>query len=232
MNTDQSTAPGHVLLTDIAYRGVRDLLMSGRLSPVRRIVESRLAVELDVSRTPLRQALVRLESDGLIRREEDGYYPTVPHLPEIRELYELRIIIERQGIDRIIAAGETMQHDRSTLEGLHEQWAALEADRPAPSPDIVLMDEEFHEQVLTASGSRVLVDSLRSVNAKIRLVRMYDYITADRVEATIKEHLAILSALMAPDLETARALLEHNIDSGFRIVQQRAGNALGPMFLR
>ncbi|SFI18044.1 MULTISPECIES: GntR family transcriptional regulator [Microbacterium] len=232
MNTDQNTAPGHVLLTDIAYRGVRDLLMSGQLSPVRRLVESRLAVELDVSRTPLRQALVRLESDGLIRREEDGFYPTVPHLPEIRELYELRRIIERQGIDRIIAAGDSLHHDQSILRDLCDQWAALGADRPEPSPDIVLMDEEFHEQLLTASGSRVLVESLRSVNAKIRLVRMYDYITADRVEATITEHLAILRALLASDLETGKKLLEHNIDAGFQIVQQRAGNALGPMFLR
>lgn len=206
--------------------------MSGRLSPVRRIVEYRLSTELDVSRTTLRQALLRLEADGLIRREEDGFYPTIPDLREIRELYELRSVIECLGIDRIVASGGQLAHDRSSLEQLHDQWAALDAERPEPSPDIVLMDEEFHESVLAASGNRVLVETLRSVNVRIRLVRMYDYITEDRVEATIAEHLQIIEALVAGDLASARKLLVHNIDSGFQIVQQRALSALGMMFVR
>lgn len=213
-------------LAEVAYQDVRDLMMSGKLSPVRRLVESRLAEQLQISRTPLRQALVRLESDGLIHRESDGYYPTIPALGDMDHLYEVRLTLERQAMRRVIESGTELRHDPAVIEALRDDWEALKKEPPAPSPDIVLMDEEFHERLAEASGNPVLAELLRGINARIRLVRMYDYITEDRVHATITEHLEILDKIASGELEGALAGIEHNIRSGFAVVRRRAQEAL------
>lgn len=201
--------------------------MSGELRPGRRLNESRIAEMLGVSRTPVRQALVRLETAGAIYRDEDGYYPRIPDPREVEDLYELREVIELHGIDRIIGKSREETYDVADLSQLRDEWRVLQEDQPAPSPDIVLLDEDFHERILLASGNRSMVEVLRLVNAKIRIIRMYDYITEDRVTATVAEHLAILDALLAEDFETARHLVRQNITDGYQVVRERARAAIG-----
>lgn len=81
-------------LREQVYRSIRNDLMSGQIAPSERLGEERLAHLYGVSRTPVREALAKLESDGLVERDEHGLFPYRPHLDELGGLYELRILLE------------------------------------------------------------------------------------------------------------------------------------------
>lgn len=199
--------------------------MAGELPFDRRLVENQLSVALGVSRTPLREALVRLAADGLITREADGYYPTRPNLSDLRDLYELRITLELRGIERAID-NDRLRHDRALLQELRQTWRGLQIEPPAPSPDVVLLDEAFHITLSAAAGNTAITEALRAVNTRIRRVRMYDYLTADRVETTIVEHLEILDLVIVGDLPAALIALRRHVGESYDVVEERAVHAI------
>src|SRR6195952_2552196 len=88
------------LRRDEVYAQLRRRVMLGEFGVHTRLVEERLATALGVSRTPVREALVRLLSDGLVARHEGGYYVAIPDLSQLQDLYELRITLELRGLTR------------------------------------------------------------------------------------------------------------------------------------
>ena len=212
-------------LRDRAYRHLRELLMSGTLPVGRRLVTSRLTEVVGVSRTPLREALVRLHADGLVTQEQDGYHPVVLDLLELRDLCELRITLELRCITRALE-DDRVQHDTAAMHVLRQQWLELEQEPPPPGPDVVLLDEDFHVGLAAASGNPALTEALRTVNGRIRLVRMYDYLTRDRVRATITEHLSILDHVLAGRLAEGLRTLHQHVGDSLDVVEGRAERAL------
>jgi len=223
MDTPVRTGRGH--LRDAAYEALRERLMAGEHPAGRRLVETQLTAVLGVSRTPLREALVRLAADGLVTREADGYYPTRPDLGELRDLYELRITLELRGIERAID-DDRLHHDLDVLRELRDTWRGFRADPPAPSPDIVLLDEDFHLTLSAAAGNAAITEALRAVNTRIRRVRMYDYLTADRVAKTIAEHIEILDLVIEDDLPAALVALRKHVGESYDVVEERAAHAI------
>ncbi|RIK12129.1 MAG: GntR family transcriptional regulator, partial [Acidobacteria bacterium] len=88
---------------DRVYRALRSDLMTGVLPPDTRLGEERLAEQYGVSRTPVREALARLVSDGLVERREQGLFPYRPRFDDLADLYELRTTLELRGIRRALA---------------------------------------------------------------------------------------------------------------------------------
>lgn len=214
-----------VSLRDRVYLDLGKKLMAGDIDHRTRLVESQLCETLNVSRTPLREALVRLHADGMLERRPDGYYPVALDIPGVRDLYELRITIELRGITRILET-EELRYDKDRLVALRSEWLELRAAPPAPDGDMVLRDESFHLELSAASGNQAMVGTLDNVNRRIRLIRMYDFVTEERVAATIAEHLEIVDLLLDDQLEAGRrALLEH-VGASFEVVERRALRAL------
>ncbi len=195
-----------------------------------RLVEERLAEQLGVSRTPVREALVRLAADGLVVSREGGYFVALPDLTQLRDLYEVRIALEFKGLSRALES-EAMHHNVSLLEPLRDQWAGMLKDRPAPEPEFVLVDEDFHVVLSRASGNTVLTDTLISINTRIRSVRMYDYLTEDRIEATIVEHLEVVELVLSDRLPEALAAMHRHVGESRDVVEQRAARAITQMAL-
>ncbi|WP_304453034.1 GntR family transcriptional regulator [Nocardiopsis sp. YSL2] len=215
---------------DRVYGLLREEVLSGRVAPHTRLGEVRLAERFGVSRTPVREALARLHSDGLVERRENGFYATVPNLPELRDLYELRVALELRGIARAIE-DPSIRHDRGILVGELDRWEKLRAEPPEPDPSFVLLDEEFHAALSTASGNRALTDSLVSVNQRIRRVRMYDFLTGDRITSTIDEHIRIVEHLLADELDLAYRAMHEHVGASMAVVLERAQRALTQMAL-
>ncbi|AVP68027.1 GntR family transcriptional regulator [Prescottella equi] len=215
-------------LGERVYRELREQVMSGQLPAHARLVEGRLCEALGVSRTPLREALVRLHSDGIVTRREDGYYPLFPDLDSIRDLYELRVTLELRGIARHLEkpANSELRIDRPLLEAVRRRWLDLQADPPEPSPDIVQLDQQFHVDLSTAAGNPALTRALTTVNSQIRLVRMYDYQTPERVDATVTEHLEIVERILDGELSGALAALHAHVGGSLDVVEQRAVRAI------
>lgn len=212
-------------LGEQVYLSLRNDLMTGRIPPAQRLGEEKLADSYGVSRTPVREALARLLADGLVQRDTGGLFPYRPRLEELAGLYELRITLELRGLDRIQEDAK-LTHDRDVLGRELDQWYLLRKDVPAPDAGFVVLDERFHTTLLTAAGNHALADALVNVNARVRPVRMFDYLTPDRMRATIDEHIEVAELVLADDLPRARVTLLRHISESREVVVERAGQAL------
>jgi DNA-binding GntR family transcriptional regulator len=220
-----------VPLREQVYVALRDALLGGEVAAGVRLTEPKLSKKFGMSRTPVRDALTRLVSDGLLRREDYGYSVVVPSTAQVLDLYEVRVAVELRGIDRGIEDPGVV-HDPEVLAAELQRWYALRAAPPDPSPEFVLEDERYHEALLAASGNRELVAVLVDVNRRIRRVRMYDFALPGRIEVSIDEHIEIAERVAAGQLETARRLLHEHIGASREIVVERATLALAAMDAR
>lgn len=212
-------------LADRVFVALRDDLMSGKLSPTERLSENALADRYDVSRTPVREAMARLLADGLLERRDRGLYPYRPSLDDLEGLYELRTTVELRGIVRI-EEGTRDAHDRDVLGPELDRWLALRASPPRPDAGFVAEDERFHVTLLASSGNSALVSALELVNVRIRPVRMFDYLTEDRMEATIDEHIRVAEFILDGRLAEGRETLTTHIEESRRVAIDRASRAM------
>lgn len=218
---------------ELAYQSLRQRLLQGDFAPGTRLGEERLAAEIGVSRTPIREALSRLHSEGLVERLPDGGFgPTLVNLHLIRELYEIRFALERFALRR--TEGGDPAHDEELIRELHADW--IDMDAPAAGDevdgDFVLLDEDFHERLAAAAGNESLVEQLHKVNERIRIVRMQDFLTAERVQLTITQHVAVLDALLDADVDLAETRLIGHFAESLDVVEQRAAHTIARMLDR
>jgi DNA-binding GntR family transcriptional regulator len=214
--------------SEAAYRQLRDRLLVGAFPLTRRLAEERLATMVGVSRTPVRHALIRLHGEGLVSRHRDGgYRPAVPDPNDIAALYEARRALEIGALWRPAEVGA--RHDRAALTELREDWEALRRDQPPADAGFVGADEDFHVRLAGSAGNLVMVDLLRSVNARIRVVRIHDFLTDDRIGETIAEHLQILGAVMADDPAEAERIFRAHLAKSKEVAEERALRAIARM---
>jgi DNA-binding GntR family transcriptional regulator len=218
---------------EAAYQALKGRLLEGEFAPGSRLGEERLAGELGVSRTPIREALSRLHSEGLVERLPDGGFgPTLINLHLIRELYEIRFALERFAIRR--TEGGVPTHDEGQLRLLRADWADMEP--PALDDEVdsgfVLLDEDFHERLAGAAGNGALVQQLHKVNERIRVVRMHDFLAADRVALTIEQHISVVDALLDGDAALGEARLTGHFDESLAVVEERAALTIARMLER
>ncbi|MFE3192262.1 GntR family transcriptional regulator [Nocardia sp. NPDC059240] len=240
---------GRIPLSERVYRSLQRDLAAGLLVPTERLGEERLAETYGVSRTPVREALARLYADGLLERHSDGLYPYRPRVDELGDLYELRIVLEARGIQRLQTtpacqpeappAGTHPESpdpttppstastpDTSAVRRELETWRRIREHPPEPGAALIAADEQFHTTLLLAAGNTALADALSTVYARVRPVRALDMPTPGRIAAMADDHIAIAEHLLAGDFDTAlRTLLAH-ITSSRAHVLTRARRAL------
>ncbi len=208
---------------DQVYLALRNDLLLGLLG-YHRLVEEALAERFATSRTPVREALRRLEGDGYVEKHPSmGLVPSPPRVDKMRELYEVRIALEELVAGRLISLP-----DHQAVDELMRRWTQMAI--PADLPSFVTTDEAFHVGLAEASGHTVATALLRDINDRIRVLRIHDFTTVERIEATIGEHVQILSAVLDRDAERAKASLRGNIEHSAAVVEQRVGEALARMF--
>lgn len=222
---DVDAVPATASLATDTYEALKRAIVVGHYRLGARLGEERLARDYGVSRTPVREALVRLHVDGLVTRHPDGgWTPTVPNLAVVRELYEVRIALEIGALRLPLRRGTT--HNRRLLEDLRSEWQELAIDPPPPDPVFVLSDEAFHLRLAEAAGNRELADMLRRVNERIRAVRMRDFVTLERMSRTIAEHLSITDALIDGEIDRSCEAFEHHLGKSLEVVEQRVAQAV------
>jgi DNA-binding GntR family transcriptional regulator len=214
--------------SNTVYAELRRALMLGEYPLIERLGEVKLAEQFGASRTPIREALMRLESEGLVhRRPEGGFYPSSPNLADIRDLYELRRIIEVGTIQRAVETGG--RYDEEATVALRDEWEAMVTATPDPEPDFVLLDEDFHVGLAAASGNDAVARHLQLVNERIRVVRMQEFLDTERIEKTIGQHLSIVNAVLADDAAGAVLLLVSHLDEARHQATVRATAAVERM---
>jgi DNA-binding GntR family transcriptional regulator len=232
-NARAGDAPSRHGRAAATYGELKRRLLAGEFPLGYRMAEERLAEELGVSRTPVREALSRLSAEGLVERQlQGGYGPAAPDLHHTRDLYEVRFALELEALARPPRYGST--HAPAAVEELRADWLDLASSSPDElvGPDFVLVDEDFHVRLAAAAGNDALCDVLVRVNERIRPVRMHDFLTSERIERTIEQHVAILEAVAGRDLGIAGAQLLAHFTESLSVAEERAATALARMISR
>ena len=145
------SAPASRRSASEVYSALQKELRSGLVTGWDRISEEPLAARFGVSRTPVREALTRLVSEGILERRNGGIYTALPTFEELAGLYELRVTLELRGIQRAIDEASNV-HDAGLLEQELRRWSELGQAHPKPTPKFVAEDEQFHVSLLKAAG--------------------------------------------------------------------------------
>ncbi|CZT27585.1 GntR family transcriptional regulator [Pseudomonas syringae] len=205
MNSPNTT---NALAEDV-YRRLKQEIFDFYLLPYDRFTETQLADRYQVSRTPVRDALYRLQREGYLDVEFRRGWSVKPlDFNQIDQLYDLRIVLECAAVERICASAEV--HPELTI--LRQHWL-VDRDRWQIDMQVVAdLDEQFHTQLVAASGNLEMARIHQEVTERIRIVRRLDFFKSARIEHTYLEHAAILNALQARKRDEALLLLRSHVE--------------------
>jgi len=192
------------------YERVRDEIVSGALRPGEQLVEARIASDLGVSKTPVREALIRLQRDGLVQIEPyRGARVLEPSAEDIREILELRLLIESQ-IARDLAGRQPPEVLGALEASVSESRAALAARQTADLLDSLTAFSDILAEACGNSRMHKLLFDLRSV---LLVIGNTSLRAPGREQRSIDEHEAILAAIRTGDADAAAAATERHIHS-------------------
>jgi DNA-binding GntR family transcriptional regulator len=201
------------VLTDDIYESIKSLLMDHVIQPGERVSIDGLARELNVSQTPIREALARLESDDLVvRKPLTGYSATpVLTLTELIELYDFRFMLEPKAIE---TATKLM-----TVEGEEKLKAELNLAKKitmgetyAAYRSVSEHDQRFHQLIVTLSGNPFMDAAFRRAHCHLHLFRL-NPTSAPIQKMAIREHSMILGAILSRNPKEARAAMSTHLEN-------------------
>jgi DNA-binding GntR family transcriptional regulator len=214
--------PQRTVLADDVYEIIRESLISQRIAPGARLNLDELARKLHVSNTPVRQALARLESDGLVTKEPYRGFAASRLLDSrtIIELYEYRLLIEP-------ATAARAARKRSEAEGIELERTCAEAtivpllSDPVRAEELPQRDVDFHCTVANHAGNRVVLENLSQLMTRMLLYSAYGH--AGAAEQAWEEHRAIAAAIRKGAAEEAAAAMRVHLTSGLDRMRKAVG---------
>jgi DNA-binding GntR family transcriptional regulator len=205
LDLDALVAPSRV--SDGAYQALQGAIVDGRLSPGTRLSVPALAAQLGVSRSPVREALTRLLSDGLaVQVPHRGAVVAQLDLADLLPVYELREVLE--GLAARLAAAQITAADETRMrEALADHVAAADRDdrQAATAADVA-----FHTAVRETAGNAELEKMLGGIQARIRVAMRTTMITEGPPQA-VADHRKILDAIAAKDPDRAERYARDHI---------------------
>jgi len=216
-----STALAHVMdpierprsLTEIVVGQIRDLIVSGKLRLGEQLAESTLALQLGVSRTPVREAFLRLEGERLVEvRPQRGTFVFEFDAGKLRELCELREILET-GALRI---GLTRDR-RYYVDSLANEVALAAKSTPHDPESYQPYDTAFHQAVVTGSRNAELIEAYGRISGRIQTIRFRLAGGRKQIEGSQRDHAEIVQLLEAGGDEAATRCLATHVYNGYQL---------------
>ncbi len=204
-------------LSDEVYERLRAAILEGNLRPGMRLVETRLSEQFGISRTPLREALQKLEQEGLVSARPGGGVVVVELTKrDIQEISGIRQVLE--GYAAKLAATRLTEQEMDRLAQIVERTekALQRGDRA----EVAALNAEFHGIINRASGSKRLLKLINGFRQYFFNTKVAEYFTDDELRQSIEGHWRILKALRARDGEAAdREVREHLAHAA--VIQER-----------
>lgn len=196
-------------LAQRVYAQLKQDIADFRLLPGDRFTEGEVAQRLSVSRTPVREALQRLEKEGWLEvRFRSGWSVRPLDFTQFDHLYDLRIILETAAARQLCE-----QPEPASLGALKAIWLVPAEERATDGAAVARLDEEFHAVLVAAAGNPEVTRCHRDVTERIRIIRRLDFTQGERIVATYQEHAQILRAILRRRAEQAVLLLRTHIES-------------------
>ncbi|MBQ5918402.1 MAG: GntR family transcriptional regulator [Lachnospiraceae bacterium] len=207
-------------LRDVVFNTLRNAILTGELSPGERLMEIKLADKLGVSRTPIREAIRKLELEGLVvNTPRKGAEVANISAEDLRDVLEVRRSLE---VLAIRLACDKMTEE--TLELLHENIDAFKhsIDAKATS-DIASVDVSFHDIIYKSTGNNRLIQILNNISEQMYRYR-FEYIkNKEAWNRLVEEHMNIYEAIKNRDKELAVKSILLHIDNQERDIRKKMG---------
>lgn len=193
-----------------AYFGLRDLIVTGEFVPGEQLREEHLASRLEMSRTPVREAMQRLEVEGVIeRRDNRRSYLAVVDTRTMDELFAVRASLES------IAAGLAARRSDESLIGQLE-CIATEMDEALAGPDVAYerltaRNEAFHTTLLDASGNQILAATARGLMRRPLVTQTFRRYTREQLERSQAHHRELIAACRVNDAAWAESVMRSHV---------------------
>jgi DNA-binding GntR family transcriptional regulator len=197
-------------LGEMVYESLRDAIINQVLKPGERLMETELAEEMGVSRTPVREAIRKLEQEGyVVMIPRKGAYVAGLSIKDIHEVFEIRGALES------LAAG--LAAERATQEEIEEMERniVLEASH-FESNDLIKtieVDTKFHELIFKASKNDRLLGMISNLREQVQRFRTTTLAVSGRLKFALEEHRRIVEAIAARDVQLAQQMAKDHIES-------------------
>lgn len=188
-----------------AYEHIKNGIIRGDYLPNDKLILRTLAGRLSMSEIPIREALQRLEAEGLVNNlPHRGFLITEPDFKRHKQLFDVRQLLEGQAT--YLAAREMSAEALRTLRSIHEEMKAHATDIPR----VTELNHQFHNLIYASCGNSVLYDLIQQTWSKVPRTQTIFSLIKNRVDTTIRGHEAILQALEACLPKKARdTLIRH-----------------------
>jgi DNA-binding GntR family transcriptional regulator len=211
-------------LSSRVYQVLQQDILQGQLPPGARLSLDDLAERFGISVSPIRDALRLLAADGLVElRSRRGAFVTQPSRAVIHEVFQFRAILECAAVDYAIAAGPPIFAALGAQ--IEAMTATMVGDTHADYLTYIRHDQAFHRTLVEAIGNGKISESYASLASFALIARMLHRSESHRATATLAEHQAILTALIAKDADAARAAIRAHLDHASMDLVRR-GDAL------
>jgi DNA-binding GntR family transcriptional regulator len=195
-------------LSEIAYLTLREAIFQNVLSEGEPVRERWLCEVLNISRTPVREALQRLEAEGLVKHFPGlGVVVTRPTIQDIEEIYSIRIVLE--GLSAFLAASFVSESDIAVLESIQEKID--EAEKRLDIESLTILNARFHDALARAGRNERLRRIVNLLHDAVQRVNNTTLGYPARASQASEEHRAILEAVKRRDPESARRLAEEHM---------------------
>ena len=206
-----------ISLADQVFDHLENDILSGKYQRGEILTESKLSAELGVSRTPIREALRRLEQEHII--EESGKGSVVIGINE-KDLEDICMI--RKSLECQVAALAAKNRTEEQLKQLREALEFQEFYLNKKDPDqIKLMDSRFHETLYKLSGSTAFYDTLVPLHKKIQKYRRASVTNSSRAEASVAEHRKIYEAIEAKNTALAAKYASEHVENAYKHIMRK-----------
>jgi DNA-binding GntR family transcriptional regulator len=200
--------------SDAVHATLREAILSGVLRPGARLGEEELAGRFAVSRTPVREAVLRLEVERLAeRRSRRGLVVATISPDEILDLYVVRQAIDSHAA--YLAAQQASPLERQRLERLHERMVLTQASGDVA--ELASLNLQFHELIGQAAHSPLLMQFLSEVHHRVRRFTTTTFAYGDRAVAALEEHQRLIEAINARDAEQAHDIAHAHMGRALEI---------------
>ncbi|HEY8100640.1 MAG TPA: GntR family transcriptional regulator [Burkholderiaceae bacterium] len=194
---------------DQVYLAVKQDIFDFRLLPGDSFTESQVAERMEVSRTPVREALFRLERDGYLQVHFRSGWSVKPFdFQQFEDLYDLRLVLESAAIKKLCE-----QTDPAGLEPLKKIWLVSKRKRLTDEMAVSVNDEQFHMTLVCSANNPEIARVHSDVMERIRIIRRLDFTQPHRIENTYDEHGQILEAIAHHRADQAIMLLRAHIEA-------------------
>ncbi|WP_428929588.1 GntR family transcriptional regulator [Marinibacterium sp. SX1] len=198
---------GRGRIVDEVYEHIREAILSGELKPETSLTVQELADRLNVSRTPVREAVRLLVTEGLATEEaRRGCFVAKVHLRDLLDIHDMRAVLEALAVERSNAATKTHIADLTAQIDRQKQALATENWR-----EFTAADRSFHEVFHALAGNERLTNTLKRLRGQMEIALVEVALSTELMQQSIAEHTAIVDAVRQSDPDAASNMMRAHI---------------------